>query len=180
MSLNDPLDLQSLIDTGMTFHSLRAAILNAQSLKSLSLFWGTVNWVLVCSEEVLTIWRLDRSVCILVLSWSISLIYYGAWSCTVQNTRSSPSKSILFSTWSQCNDFSTGIMWSKLHMNSLAAAALCQHCSFWDTWLRQTIKESITIIQAWTNENMSNLVWSASNESLILSNESRVNTTQPN
>ena len=54
-----PIDLQSVIDSGRAFHSLRAAILIASSSKPLSLLQGTAN----CLETV------EHNVRTLVLSW---------------------------------------------------------------------------------------------------------------
>ena len=108
------MDLQSVIDPGRTFHSLGEAMLKAQTPKPLVLLWGTANWLEMAECNVQTV----------LLSWSISVIYSGAWSCKTWYTWIHTLKSILISIWSQCNDFSTGVIRSNLVVlgNNLAAA----------------------------------------------------------
>ena len=102
--LKAPVDLHSVTDQGRSPHSLGTAILKARSPKPFNLLRGIANWLETVEHKVRT----------LVLSWGISLIYSKAWSCRVLYTRSSTLKSILFSTGSQCNDFSTGVVWSNI------------------------------------------------------------------
>ena len=122
-----PIKLQSMMDPGRAFYSFWAAILKARSPKPLNLLRGTADWL----EPV------EWNVQMLVLFWSISLMYSGTWSCKVRYTKSSTLKSILFSTGSQCNAFSTWVIWSNFFVpiNNLAGA-FCIHCM----WLKLKIR----------------------------------------
>ena len=134
-----------MIDPCRAFLSLGAAILEAQWPKPLSLLLGPGNWLETVESNL---WPL-------VLSYNKSPIYSEAWSGKARCTWSSILKLILFSTGSQCNDFSTGMLWSNFFV---PGSRILYTLQFWDTWLRLTIWESITMIPPWTIESMSKFV----------------------
>ena len=91
--LKEPIDLQSVIDPGRAFHSLRAAILNAQSSNPLSLLQGAANGTEDCGAQCSNTSSLLEHISHILEPDYVRDIY----------TRSNTLKSILFSTGSQCN-----------------------------------------------------------------------------